>query len=222
MSDETEMNPHYEAMLNRLVSGVRIVPLETMNALTKEKASKARISRQDGLRCSWNAPERHLRSTVDRKGVWGQKLAGIESKLGTGFVYGLIGTRGNGKTQLAVEVMRTATERLMSAYYETAVMIFSRLKATFRPDATETEIKVIEQLRSHKLLVIDEIGKRGESAWENNLLFGLVDKRYNDMTDTILIANLEPAQFTECVGESLSSRMNETGGLIIADWPSRR
>ena len=222
MNDETPIDPNFQKILTGLVSGVRIVPPETMDALTKEKARMARISRQDGLRRDWNAPERHLRSTVDRKGVWGEKLAGIENKLGTGFVYGLIGTRGNGKTQLAVEVMRTATERLMSAYYETAVMIFSRLKATFRPDATETEIKVIEQLRSHKLLVIDEIGKRGESAWENNLLFGLVDKRYNDMTDTILIANLEPAQFTECVGESLSSRMNETGGLIIADWASRR
>jgi DNA replication protein DnaC len=222
MSDETPIDPNFQKILTGLVSGVRIVPPETMNDLTKEKASKARISRQDALRHDWNAPKRHFNATVDRKGAWGEKLAMIESQLGKGRIFGLIGTRGNGKTQLAVEVMRTATERLMSAYYETAVMIFSRLKATFRPDATETEIKVIEQLRSHKLLVIDEIGKRGESAWENNLLFGLVDKRYNDMTDTILIANLEPAQFAECVGESLSSRMNETGGLIIADWPSRR
>lgn len=222
MSEEPEIDPVYFRVFGDLISGVKIVPKDAMDALSQEKARIARISRQDGLRRAWNAPERHLRSTVDRKGVWGERLAGIEKKLGTGFVYGLIGARGNGKTQLAVEVMRTATERLMSAYYETAVMIFSRLKATFRPDATETEIKVIEQLRSPKLLVIDEIGKRGESAWENNLLFGLVDKRYNDMTDTILIANLEPDKFTECVGESLSSRMNETGGLIIADWPSRR
>lgn len=106
--------------------------------------------------------------------------------------------------------------------YETALDIFARIKSTFRRDSKESEADIIAALRKPRLLVIDEIGKRGESDWENNVFFGLIDARYRDMTDTILIANLEPAAFSVCVGASLADRMKETGGLILADWPSRR
>jgi DNA replication protein DnaC len=133
-----------------------------------------------------------------------------------------VGTRGNGKTQMAVEAMRTATQRLLSAQYHTAISVFSRIKATFRKDSKESEDDIVRALLKPKLLVLDEVGKRGESDWENTLFFSIVDKRYGDMTDTILVANLEPTAFGECIGASLASRMNQTGGFILADWPSRR
>jgi len=70
--------------------------------------------------------------------------------------------------------------------------------------------------------VIDEIGKRGDTDWENNLLFHLLDKRYQDMTDTIVLANLTAEEMAKSLGPSLSDRMSETGGLIECTWPSRR
>jgi DNA replication protein DnaC len=68
----------------------------------------------------------------------------------------------------------------------------------------------------------DEIGKRGESVWEGNLLFELLNNRYADRTDTIVIANLNPQDLAESLGPSITSRLNETGGVIHCDWPSRR
>jgi len=174
------------------------------------------------LRSNWGVPKRHEGAQADRMGAWGVRLGTIEAALGSGCLFGIVGTRGNGKTQMGVEAMRHATSHGMSAQYHTAVAVFSRIKATFRRDSKESEDDIVSALRKPKLLVLDEVGKRGESDWESNLFFSIVDQRYGDMTDTILIANLEPTDFAACIGASLASRMNQTGGIIMADWPNRR
>ena len=187
-------------------------------AIDRRKAEAACAT----LRINWGAPQRHETTSPQREGPWAEKLGLIEQRIGTGCLFGIVGTRGNGKTQMAVEAMRTATGRLLTAHYQTAISVFSRIKATFRKDSKESEEDIVKALLKPKLLVLDEVGKRGESDWENNLFFSIVDKRYGDMTDTILVANLEPTAFGECIGASLASRMNQTGGFILADWPSRR
>jgi DNA replication protein DnaC len=176
----------------------------------------------EAARRHWNAPARHAEAKVQFEGPWAQKLAVIRSGLGRGSSFALCGTRGNGKTQLAVQAMFEATADGRTALYTTAVRFFATLKATYRKDAKETELEVIDRHRKPSLLVIDEIGKRGETAWEGNLLFELLNNRYADQTDTIVIANLNPQDLAESLGPSITSRLNETGGVIHCDWPSRR
>jgi len=54
------------------------------------------------------------------------------------------------------------------------------------------------------------------------MLFELLNRRYNDLKDTILIANKSKAEFQDYIGPSLASRMNETGGIVECNWPSFR
>lgn len=217
-----DLDAELERRMASFVQAVKPVSDEEYEIRLRSKSDEDLRQKIEDLRHSWNVPKRHATAKIEYEGVWGAKSAAIAEKIGTGALFGIVGTRGNGKTQLAVEAMRKATQRLLSARYETAMSIFTRLKASFRKDGDETEMSVIEDLRKPKLLVIDEVGKRGETDWENNLLFSIVDHRYGDMTDTILIANLEKPAFLECVGLSIASRMNQTGGLIVADWQSRR
>jgi len=217
-----DLDAELERRMASFVQAVKPVSDEEYEVRLRSKSDEDMCQKIEDLRHSWNVPKRHATAKIEDEGVWGAKSAAIAEKIGTGALFGIVGTRGNGKTQLAVEAMRKATQRLLSARYETAMSIFTRLKASFRKDGDETEMSVIEDLRRPKLLVIDEVGKRGETDWENNLLFSIVDHRYGDMTDTILIANLEKPAFLECVGLSIASRMNQTGGLIVADWQSRR
>ena len=134
----------------------------------------------------------------------------------------LVGTRGNGKTQMAVELMKDATANRRPARFTTAVGFFMQIKSTYRKDATRGEADVITEFLLPSLLVVDEFEKRAETAWENNLLFELLNRRYNQMKDTVLIANEEKKAFVEYVGESVSSRMNEVGGIVECTWPSFR
>lgn len=212
-----------EDVLRARLSGIRVVPDAEAEKVAQDERQKRHGVLVANLRQHWNAPARHAqRDQLDTVGPWGEALRGIVTSLGTGRMWAICGTRGNGKTQMAVEAMKHATQLGMSARYVAATEFFAAIKATYRKDWSETEIQVIERFRKPRLLVIDEIGKRGDTDWENNLLFLLLDKRYSDMTDTIVLANLEADKMAESLGPSLSDRLGETGGLIECTWPSRR
>lgn len=208
------------ADINKMLASMKFAPADP--SLVEAAKAEAKTKKVLALQERWGAPPRHANKRADRTGPWGQKLAMIESQIGQGALFGIYGGRGGGKTQLAVEAMKAATRQLMTARYVTAMDLFLRLKATFRHDSVESEQDVIQDLRRPRVLVIDEIGKRGQSDWENNLLFALIDARYGHMKDTLVMANLDEDEFVGIIGASLASRMNETGGLIHANWPSRR
>lgn len=212
-----------ETLLQARLGGIRVVPDADAEKAARDEREKRHSVLVANLRQSWGAPARHVqRDGLDVSGPWGETLRGVTASLGSGRMWAICGTRGNGKTQMAVEAMRHATQLGMSARYVAATEFFAAIKATYRKDWSETELQVIERFRKPRLLVIDEIGKRGDTDWENNLLFLLLDKRYADMTDTIVVANLDSDKMGENLGPSIASRLGETGGLIECTWPSRR
>jgi len=174
------------------------------------------------LRLDWNAPKRQAEKQPDATGPWGVFWQSLRQKLGSGFTVGMIGTRGSGKTQMAVELMKLATERGRSARYCTATEFFQHIKATYRKDADKSEADIIRKFRKPALLVIDEATKRAETDWENNQLFELLNKRYDDKGDTILVCNATLAEFTASIGDSIADRMKEGGGILEFTWASFR
>lgn len=175
------------------------------------------------LKIEWDAPFRHEKAKVVKDGPWGKLLDALTKRLGEGFTVVLFGLNGNGKTQLAVELMRYQIEhRLKPAKFTTSMDFFMQVKATYRQDSKLSEEDVVALHSKPSLLVVDETEKRSESPWENNLLFHLGNRRYNDGKDTVLISNLDRDELAAHLGRSLVSRLNETGGMIHCDWPSRR
>lgn len=170
-------------------------------------------------------PRRHRECVVDNQASpreWVRARDRLISKLGGGFLIALVGDRGPGKTQLAQQaVVMTTKGHGRSALYVRAVTIFLELRATFGQDG-QSELDVISRYREPSLLVIDEMQDRGESAWEDRMLRHLIDLRYGDMRDTILIANLKPGAMQESLGASICDRLRETGGIIECTWRSFR
>jgi DNA replication protein DnaC len=54
------------------------------------------------------------------------------------------------------------------------------------------------------------------------MLTHLIDRRYDSMLPTLLIANLSLGQYERTVPLSVRSRIAETGGVKVCDWPSYR
>lgn len=174
-----------------------------------------------------DVPKRHAEVSLTPPPInvdhqWSKTKHAILAMLGKGFTVCLTGTRGNGKTQIGVDFIRHATSRGKSARFISAQRMFMLFKGAFDDDAKQTEIQVLDSLRRPALLVIDEIGQRTESAWENRTFFELLNARYNDMSDTILTANLAPEELQANLGPSIISRMQEGGGILRCDWPSFR
>lgn len=171
-------------------------------------------------RCDW--PSRHAERTEFHGKQWHEARAKIDSQLGTGCLLALVGTRGPGKTQLGVCAMRATIERLKSTRFILAMDIFLSIRATFRKDSELSETQAVEAFCKPRLLVIDEIQERGDTAFEDRILTHVINKRYNDKKDTILIGNVTHEAFSSGMNKSIVDRLNETGGIIVCDWPSFR
>ena len=154
---------------------------------------------------------------------WVAKLATLADKMREGGLVALIGNRGTGKTRMAAECVRDVCPQ--QAHYTTAMGLFLRIRATYnksRGEIGESESEVIREISKIPLLVIDEIQERGGTAWEDRLLTHIIDKRYGAERATILIANLTQSGLVDSIGDSITSRLFETGGIIEFTGPSFR
>jgi DNA replication protein DnaC len=158
---------------------------------------------------------------------WISTLARIWTRVETGGIVVLIGPRGSGKTRMAVEVMRSGKHPhwLWQSRYTTAMGTFLAIRSSWRSEAAENnpdEREIIERLATAPVLTIDEMGERGDTPWEDRIITHLIDRRYGDLLPTILIANLTIDALPAALGDSICSRIQETGGIIRIDGPSHR
>lgn len=140
----------------------------------------------------------------------------------------VIGPRGTGKTQLAVEfsVMLerdlcvlgkdwagnpTNETNLTHQYYRLGDL-FDKQKESFEERGSDP----IKDATKVGLLILDELQEVSGSPWEMQQLTRLIDARYLAMKRTILIANLTLEAAKEFLGDSAWSRLGETG--VVVPW----
>jgi len=113
---------------------------------------------------------------------------------------------------MAAEVCR---DRLPAPIrYTTAMTVFLRIRQSYARKGGETELDIVESLAATWLLVIDEIQERSNSEWEDRIITHIIDRRYGASRPTIIIGNLTPQSMAANLGESIVSRVEETGGII--------
>ena len=200
-------------------------PLSEKEWQARENQRAARELREKGLEllAKSEIPARHRNiPPSELKGApWLKLKSEIETRIGDGCIVALVGRRGTGKTQLAVEIAKAVAMAGKPALYVTAMDFFLAIKECYR-ETGGSERKVIKNYSSPALLIIDEVQERGETPWEDRLLTHLVDRRYQAQKDTILISNQNQDAFRKAIGDSISSRIVETGGVADCDWDTYR
>lgn len=166
-------------------------------------------------------PARHSDFILPDSGPWRDAYSGLAEKLGSGFLYVVMGNRGTGKTQIGTSLIMEACKRFKPCLYIKALDIFISLRAAYRKDGV-SEQEVIRHFTKSDLMVIDAMEERGETPFEDRLLNHIIDKRYDDCSDTLLITNQTPEAFAASAGASIISRIHETGDKIVCDWESFR
>jgi DNA replication protein DnaC len=143
-------------------------------------------------------------------------------KKGTSLIF--CGNAGAGKTHLACSIAShvITSHRVPVKFIRVAKAIRS-VKETYSRDSDVTEQEVINRMRAPELLILDEVGVQFGSDAEKNILFEIINERYEDIKPTILISNLALPGLTEYTGERVIDRMKENNGsLFIFDWQSMR
>lgn len=167
-------------------------------------------------------PLRHQKIPLHSDSLWQLKLEETSLRLCSGFLIAITGTQGTGKTQFGAAMIVEACRLGRRSKYACAMDFFIALKGSFDDGSKATEASVLNTFIKPKLLVLDEMDERSESAWENRLLFHMLNQRYNAMLDTLLLSRRTKTEFIASLGASIQSRIQETGGAIHFDWPSYR
>jgi DNA replication protein DnaC len=136
------------------------------------------------------------------------------SKLGKSIL--MCGTPGKGKTFAAIAIGNYIIYNFQhSVYYVNIIDIFRRIKCSYKHDATENEITIIQSYLKPSLLIIDEIGIQYGTENEHIIMHDIINKRYEKQKSTILISNLTGKELKGFLGERIVRRVKEDNGIYV-------
>lgn len=140
-------------------------------------------------------------------------------KSGAGLI--LTGTPGTGKTHLAIAIGRAVAKQGNSVEYVSLADIIREIRETWT-DNKKSESKALARFQNCKLLIIDEVGIQAGSENEKNIIFQIIDARYQRADPTFAISNLNVEEMVTYIGERSIDRLLDGGGTLVFNWESNR
>jgi DNA replication protein DnaC len=136
----------------------------------------------------------------------------------------LMGACGVGKTHLAVGVLQEIIEsdkrgRLLFSNFQELIQ---EIQASFDTDAAVSKSEILKPLLEADLLVLDELGSQKPTTFVQDILYYIINSRYNDQRVTIFTTNYFDApteRGEECladrIGQRLRSRLYEMTEPVV-------
>ena len=136
-----------------------------------------------------------------------------------------IGPVGVGKTHLSVAILKTLIEDWgVRGLFCDFSDLLERIQATFSRTNPDSADDVLAPYRDAELLVLDELGARRPTDWVRDVLYGLINTRYNRQRLTIVTSNYSdtPSRAGDetlemRIGAMVRSRLYEMCDLVVLD-----
>ena len=136
-----------------------------------------------------------------------------------------VGPVGVGKTHLSVAILKTLIEDWgVRGIFCDFSDLLERIKATFSRANPDNADDVLAPYRDAELLVLDELGALRPTDWVRDVLYGLINTRYNRQRLTIVTSNYSdtPSRTGEetletRIGTMVRSRLYEMCDLVVLD-----
>ena len=127
----------------------------------------------------------------------------------------LQGGCGTGKTHLAVAALQEIIQsdkpgRLLFSNFQDLIQ---EIQATFDPESPVDKSEVLRPLLEADLLVLDELGSQKPSNFVHDILYYIINSRYNGMRTTIFTTN-NVEDLGDRIGDRLRSRLYEMASVI--------
>jgi DNA replication protein DnaC len=125
---------------------------------------------------------------------------------GQGLIF--TGGVGTGKTHLAAAITLHVLNQGYSVIFGTVTTLLGRIRQTYDEDAQETERQVIDELVNVSLLVIDDLGKEKPTPWVEQMLYEIINARYEEEKPLIITTNTSMRE--------IQDRYENTGPAIVS------
>lgn len=104
----------------------------------------------------------------------------------------LVGPAGRGKTHLACAILSelVATKGVTGLYVDFSDLLM-KITTSFRPDADISKESVLTPYAEAEFLVVDELGASKPHPWVLDVLYSLLNTRYNRKRITVATSNFE-------------------------------
>lgn len=146
------------------------------------------------------------------------------------------GDVGVGKTHLAYGVIKSLfpmekktsndKEYLICNARDTAYIsikeIIDTIRATWKREPDAYDLNRINDIKSAKLLIIDEVGVQYGTESERLELFDIINHRYNECLKTICLSNLDDKKIAALLGKRICDRLFGGGLTFELQGKSKR
>ena len=123
----------------------------------------------------------------------------------------LVGNCGVGKSHLAYAVANALIEQKTSVIAMTMIDLLLKLKSSYRTDE-ENEEKVLKVYEDCSLLIIDDLGKEKPTEWALQMIYAIIDRRYNSLKPIIVTTNYNAE---ELIAKFTIGKDSSTGRAIV-------
>lgn len=98
-------------------------------------------------------------------------------------------TRGSGKTRMAASIANRLLENKYRVKFAISTTIINEIKNTWNKDNEYTESKLLNDLSTVDILIIDDFGTEKISEWVNEKYYYIINERYIAKKVTIFTSN---------------------------------
>lgn len=133
----------------------------------------------------------------------------------------ILGTHGTGKTHIACAIVNCFSDAGAEARYLSLPTFYQECRMAFGGGG-ESAQAILSRYTHAEVLVIDEIDLHGASDNDYQLLYELVNRRYEAGRCTIGISNRGLDALTKDLNERLISRLTLGAKPVVFSWPSQR
>ena len=142
------------------------------------------------------------------------------------------GSVGTGKTHLAYalvnaleEIKEYSTTRIYTAKtvnITTIKSMIDNIRITWKKEADETDMRIVQDYSKIPLLIIDEVGVQYGSESERIELFEIFNTRYGNELPTMIISNLNKEQMAKVLGQRIIDRLYSGAKIFELIGKSKR
>lgn len=131
----------------------------------------------------------------------------------------IFGDVGTGKTHLSASIANDFAEKGIPTLFGTYIEHLEHIKSEFNSAGAN---EYLTDMKTMMVLVIDDLGKEKKTEWSQQVLFDVINYRYEHLLPVIITTNFGADELAQWVGHAVWSRLYEMSNGVATQGGDHR